>query len=166
MILGQHGTHYHKDGEECPISLWWPLVDYEESYLLIDDFDTAGSSGNCIARTLNLSRRNFVNEKSNCLSTFSWRGKYIFMCYVWIFNWALSMIILHNSYGYSMHMQSTCKTAEIFVSDLALRVVSQGSAQDNLSCGYILPKVLSFQRFSTFYTVSSGKISLSSGKND
>lgn len=61
-------------GEECPIILWWPIEEWTKSYLLIDNFDKAGTNSNCIARTLNLSRRNFVSKESKCLTNFNWRG--------------------------------------------------------------------------------------------
>ena len=48
--------------------------EYNKSYLLIDDFDNTESSTSCVAKRLSLSRRNFVNEHSNCSTHFYWRG--------------------------------------------------------------------------------------------
>ena len=61
------------DGEECPMFLWWPIMseDYRQSFMPIAGFNNAT---NCIARKLNLSRSNFVGNKSNCPSDFQWRG--------------------------------------------------------------------------------------------
>ena len=63
-------------GEHCPVVLWWPHEDYNTSYLLLDEFDSAASSGaaNCVARTLGLSRSNFVSGESKCPTRFNWRG--------------------------------------------------------------------------------------------
>jgi hypothetical protein len=69
---------FFKDGEECPITLWWPVLseEFNRSYLLIDDFDNADSrtGTSCVAKHLNLSRRNFVNKHTNCSTHFYWRG--------------------------------------------------------------------------------------------
>ena len=56
--------------------MWWPMMDYNSSFLLISDFDNSGSSSYCVAKSLNLSRSNFVSEGSGCLERFNWRGIY------------------------------------------------------------------------------------------
>ena len=82
-------TNISTEGEECPIVLWWPMREYNKSYLLISDFDVRDTSGYCVARSLNLSRKNFVSEESNCLTNFDWRG-----------------ISMHVTLYYSVHGES------------------------------------------------------------
>ena len=48
--------------------------EYNRSYIHIDELD---DPSNCIARRLNLSRKSFVSNESNCPTTFLWRGIYI-----------------------------------------------------------------------------------------
>ena len=71
-------------GEECPVVLWWPVLsdlDYNKSYLLIADFDDSESNTSCVAKRLNLSRRNFVNnDTASCSTHFYWRGMHTIMC--------------------------------------------------------------------------------------
>ena len=114
------------DGEECPVYLWWPVLseeDYDKSYLLIYNLD---DETNCVARRLNLSRRNFINEKSNCLANFNWRGIYtIYACIQYVIV-ARTLIGVHELHGqmYPIYGIATILLAHNPLSSLACPMIT------------------------------------------